>query len=455
MDQHPQPEAGRPAESQRIYAAIPPALLAEFDQAYDQLAAPRVNGAADPFTAEEELVADLQARTRRGYVPLAGTPHGHTYVQAPSGVPRTHGRVPVGRRVSTWAQANRTRALVAALVAITCLTTLGVWATWQPATPAGPRAAGGSGAPSLAGAGDTVTPGTTPAPHAATSTTTDPFPAADAPGTLGALQNVVPQVRVDLLAPVSLELAHQGTTLAVYRVVASSPDRSGAWKPALAPGQVAWLAGSIVNQVFCLPAAALPAATPGDVLIVRSQAGSALHYTIGRVDMVPWQRSEILAQRRNGLTVVGCGPATPQEPRHVWLAQFRPADQPDAPVAAVAADPRATPTPGARQLDVTRLSAHVMADPGQNGAGALLLMARVTNLMDHPVTLAADALTVFDGDTGAVLPLRSGLPQTIQPHTDAQLALDLAAPHTSMAVLAASAPFGNRKWHITFKEKHP
>src|ERR687885_1228547 len=101
MDRHP--EAPRPAESQRIYAGIPPALLAEFDQAYDQLAAPRVNGAADPFTAEEELVADLQARTRRGYVPLAGAPNGHAYVQAPSGVPRTHGRVPVGRRVSTWA----------------------------------------------------------------------------------------------------------------------------------------------------------------------------------------------------------------------------------------------------------------------------------------------------------------------------------------------------------------
>ena len=287
----------------------------------------------------------------------------------------------------------------------------------------------------------------TAAPIISTQTisTTDPaYPAPDS----SAFQNMVPDVaRASLLMPVSLELDGKSGQH-IYRVVASSPTKDGTWHPQIPEGRTAWLNGTVVNQVFCLPAATLPAVQAGDTILVRTRSGAPLRYTITAVRAdVGWQQTEVLSQRRNGVTVLGCGgPQT--APRHAWFATFRIEDQPETP----AAQPPVSATPAApAPLDVAAIAAHVMADPMKPGGGNVLMITlAVVNRSRQPVQLDPRAISVLDGSTGGTLPLAEGLPTTVPPSKDRQTVMvSVKPPDKGMAVLQTDARFGDRRWHLT------
>jgi hypothetical protein len=276
------------------------------------------------------------------------------------------------------------------------------------------------------------------------SSTNPAFAAPDVPLTQSLSPQIGPQ---SLLTPVSLEVESATGGHPIYRVVASQPTKDGAWKPQIPAGRAAWLSGTVVNQVFCLPAATLPVVKAGDSLLVRTSSGAPLRYTIEAVRAdVGWQQTEVLSQRRNGVTVLGCGgPDT--APRHVWFATFRLEDQPDTP----AVSPAASPTPAAPPpLEMVAIGGHIMANTMQPGSGnELLITLQVINRSNQPVPLDPHAVTVLDGSTGGALPLVEGLPTTVPPSKDRQtLTVGVKPPAQAMAVLQTDARFGDRRWHL-------
>jgi hypothetical protein len=283
---------------------------------------------------------------------------------------------------------------------------------------------------------------------------TDPaFPEGDGDSMLSGVQNVLPSAaRASLLTPVSVEIAG-GAGKHVYRVEPSTPGADGTWRPGLVPGVIAWLAGTTVNQVFCLPAATLPTVKAGDTLLIRTKSSAPLRYSIQTVRSdIEWQQTELLGQRRNGVTVIGCG-GPPTVPKTVWLAGYRLEDQPDSP----AAQPTVKPSPTAPPvLDIAQIAAHVMTDTTTVGSGRVLMLSlSVVNRSDKPVDLDPSALQVVDGDTGSQLALAGGLPVTVKPGKERQtVMLSVAAPPKGMAVIETDQRFGQRKWHLTPNHQH-
>ena len=184
-------------------------------------------------------------------------------------------------------------------------------------------------------------------------------------------------------------------------------------------------------------------------MLIRTKSSAPLRYTIQAVRSdIEWQQTELLGQRRNGVTVLGCG-GPPTAPRHAWLASFRIADQPDIPAAPPAP---ATPTPAApAPLDVAAIAAHVMADPAAPARGNVLMITLgVVNRSGKPVPLDPAAIQVVDGSSGGQLPLAAGLPPTVPPSKDRQtVMLSVPPPQHGMAILQTDARFGQRRWHLT------
>ena len=445
---------GQPTESARRYATIDPKLREEFDQAYGLLIAPHLAGATNPFTAELGGAQALLDQARRGFVPLAGYDTDGIYLRPPAddaGIPAVSGAGTTPYR-TVWARIPPERRPLLLLGLILLIGLGGVLVT-APGRET-PQNAGKPGFRAHMAAAQAVnatatataaSPAAAPITSTQTISTTDPaYPAPDN----SAFQNMVPDVaRASLLMPVSLELDGKSGQH-IYRVVASSPTKDGTWHPQIPEGRTAWLNGTVVNQVFCLPAATLPAVQAGDTILVRTRSGAPLRYSITAVRAdVGWQQTEVLSQRRNGVTVLGCGgPQT--APRHAWFATFRIEDQPETP----AAQPPVSATPAApAPLDVAAIAAHVMADPMKPGGGNVLMITlSVVNRSRQPVQLDPRAISVLDGSTGGTLPLAEGLPTTVPPSKDRQTVMvSVKPPDKGMAVLQTDARFGDRRWHLT------
>lgn len=115
---------------------------------------------------------------------------------------------------------------------------------------------------------------------------------------------------VTVFYPTSLEIARPQGGALVYPVVASASDLGGTWQPQTASGSAAWLNGTYINLVFCLPAdsaAMLKGLGRGDQITMRPASGALRHYAIIRTRSVGRQQIEIMDQRRAGLTLIACG----------------------------------------------------------------------------------------------------------------------------------------------------
>ena len=137
----------------------------------------------------------------------------------------------------------------------------------------------------------TTTPGATPTPIAEISSGED----------------------VTVFYPASLEVERQGSSPIVYRVVASAAELGGTWQPDMAEGSAAWLNGTYINHVFCLPPGSMELVKGmqrGDTIIMRPASGAIRPYEIVRARTVGRQQTEIMDQRRAGLTLIVCGEAS-------------------------------------------------------------------------------------------------------------------------------------------------
>jgi hypothetical protein len=111
----------------------------------------------------------------------------------------------------------------------------------------------------------------------------------------------------------------------VYRVVPSTGQLGGQWTPDIQAGTAAWLSGSYTNSVFCLPpdAADMLAAVPvGTPVLMRPATGDVRQYEIVRVQTVGRQQTEVLSQRKAGMTLLACN--TPGNERVVAEAVYLP-----------------------------------------------------------------------------------------------------------------------------------
>ena len=135
--------------------------------------------------------------------------------------------------------------------------------------------------------------------------------------------------------PASLEILRDDQSADVYRVKASSSALGGTWTPDVPAGVAAWLNGSYVNYVFCLPPSAqatVQALTRGSHIVMRPANGAVRDFEVLRVRQVERQEIEVFDQRRSGMTLVLCGGDTNQ--RTVVEAVYQPGqlDQPIIPV---------------------------------------------------------------------------------------------------------------------------
>jgi len=111
----------------------------------------------------------------------------------------------------------------------------------------------------------------------------------------------------------------------VYRVVPSTGQLGGSWTPDLEAGTAAWLSGSYVNSIFCLPPdteAILAELPSGSTVLMRPATGDVRQYKIVRVQRVGRQQTEVLSQRKAGMTLIACG--VPGDERIVAEAVYQP-----------------------------------------------------------------------------------------------------------------------------------
>ena len=132
---------------------------------------------------------------------------------------------------------------------------------------------------------------------------------------------------VTVAYPASLELTRDdGASPDVYRVLASASELGGVWEPDVPEGVAAWLNGSYINHIYCLPPTAKPTIdglNRGSVITMRPASGAVREYTVVRVREVGRQEVEVLDQRRAGMTLILCGDG--QNERTVVEAAYQPA----------------------------------------------------------------------------------------------------------------------------------
>ncbi|HEX6291293.1 MAG TPA: hypothetical protein VFZ66_19070 [Herpetosiphonaceae bacterium] len=179
---------------------------------------------------------------------------------------------------------------------------------------------------------------------------------------------------VTVADPTSLEIRRADGSSVVLRVVPSSGVLGGTWTPFVADDQAAWLSGTVINSVFCLPAEAEQLMTNlkrGSTILMRPASGTLRRYEVMRVRTVGRQQVEVLDQRRAGMTLLRCGesgstravveavyrPDTVQQPIHTTGTNAALADLARVQVQAVTVlTPTADLPPG---LSVARLTVEV------------------------------------------------------------------------------------------------
>lgn len=136
-----------------------------------------------------------------------------------------------------------------------------------------------------------------------------PSTIADLDATPTPLEDVGLGSDVTVSYPASLEIERDLTTL-VLPVRASASKLGGVWEPSIEDGKIAWLNGTYINHVFCLPASIkddISQLKRGDSIQMRTASGTINNYEVVRVRMVGRQQTEIMDQRRAGLTLIQCG----------------------------------------------------------------------------------------------------------------------------------------------------
>ncbi len=265
---------------------------------------------ADPDEIEAELAEQLiraaEGRDHAQGLGIVPSADGDEYeIMPPEIDPRTlaPGR---GRRSSSKgdsAAGAMTPARWGSLAALVVLPVL--WFIWSIA---GATASAETGVASdLTPAPETAIPGATPTPLTDYSSGED----------------------VTVFYPASLEIERPDSSPIVYRVLASASELGGTWKPEIPEGSAAWLNGTYINHVFCLPPSSMALISTmqrGDAITMRPASGAIRQYEIVATSTVGRQQTEVMDQRRAGLTLIVCGSAASgnANERMVAEAVFRP-----------------------------------------------------------------------------------------------------------------------------------
>jgi hypothetical protein len=102
---------------------------------------------------------------------------------------------------------------------------------------------------------------------------------------------------VQVSDPTSLEFPQERAESTIFTVVASTGERGGPWQPVVDPGTAAWLQGTYINSVFCLPPDAeelLAAAERGQRILLRLANTAVRKYEVVRVRNVGRQQTEVI-----------------------------------------------------------------------------------------------------------------------------------------------------------------
>lgn len=234
------PQPSPPAlalEQQRLalLAQIPAEELRHFEDYYQgQLAlalqrahvtaASSAGGAADPDEVERQLIDHLlrEAEGRDHPHGLGAVPISNnllTELIPPASDPRD---APASPRERSWASLGRRRLLALAGVLVVALALL-------------LTSLRGDERAEVAAARQ---PTATSAPRPATPTT---------------IPTAMPQEAVEVSFPTSLEFARRDQTTTIVHVAAVAGQLGGMWQPDLHAERAAWLNGSFINTVICLP----------------------------------------------------------------------------------------------------------------------------------------------------------------------------------------------------------
>lgn len=192
----------------------------------------------------------------------------------------------------------------------------------------------------------------------------------------------------------------------VYRVAASAGKLGGTWAPETGPGIAAWLSNTFINTVICLPGSAADLhLAPGQAVQLRNASGALRRYTVATVQTVERQQTELLDQRRAGLTLVICG--TGGNTRQVLTAVYRP-ELPGS--SASASTSAAQELPGVGLLTLQR--AATVSDTGtlaQDGQQLVAVTVAISNTSGMELSL---------GDLAAQLQLEDGQIAEAAPASD-------------------------------------
>ncbi|HEU4328196.1 MAG TPA: hypothetical protein VFS21_33980 [Roseiflexaceae bacterium] len=297
-------EATTTSESEREIAAllaeIPAELRATFEAYYQKrLSAALADaptdgllGAADPYACEAEVLTALmrEADGRESRDGLGDLPLESQVVSIP--IPKDDPRKAAAlRSVDTPGPARQMSQTQRLLIGV--LVVIGLVPLWQ------------LGAILLAPNPDAVADAaTTPTATVAEGRVTTPV----APTAAPLRADIPPASETAYWYPTSLELPSEPAT--VLRVVAAPSTLGGTWEPPLEAGTAAWLEGTFVNSIFCVPPAmrpALAALRSGQTLTLRTANGGMRRYQIDHILTVQRQQTEILTQRQARLTVLACG----------------------------------------------------------------------------------------------------------------------------------------------------
>jgi hypothetical protein len=338
----------------KLLSGCAPEARVRFEQLYKEALAAALTtahedgGDVDPYVVERNVIATLRARSLGdnedgtpgsgiGWVPiprggLAQIPDARARLAAHRTNPQRNAAPGATATPSAddpdAARERRMRFVGLGVVALMVLW-LVLRATHGAAAPATQNAAGASPSPSGssivtgAAAGGAIWQAGAPSVQGDPSTS-------GATGAAASARAAVADVRVrgaELLYPTSLEIQPPEGESVVLRVVPSSSELGGTWAPQIAPGTAAWLTGSTINPVVCLPSdaagqlEALPRGTPIRMRLVSS---AMRRYEVLTVERVGRWQTELLAQQRAGLTIIACG--MEGDERVVVQALYRPDD---------------------------------------------------------------------------------------------------------------------------------
>lgn len=294
-------------------------------------------GAADPGVVEADLIDELLLRAEGrtvedpgiGMVPM---PDGDYRIIPPTSNPFEAVDATADTGVPNARSAQRQRWLVAgAVLAVGLLTTwLSIGGSDEPsAAPPPSDRAGASAAPSRApGSAGGVSEAEANARTAqlyGVEPVTSTVSITDADVRRAGASYPSSLEIVTTLDEATPPLTRTARTALVYRVVPSTGQLGGSWMPELAAGTAAWLNGSYVNSVFCLPPdteSTLAALPEGTTVLMRPATGDVREYRIVRVREVGRQQTEVLSQRKAGMTLLACG--VPGDERVVAEAVYQP-----------------------------------------------------------------------------------------------------------------------------------